>query len=120
MEEICVPSEWNFLNFLLYTHSLLFASFLNFGEDSIEQLYAFFYKPHPKHIVNDGWSVYDPLKEFERMGVTKNDAWRFSTVNRNYGVCNLLSSLFIDGNTRLECNREERILYISDKCTFPT
>ncbi|CAG8668776.1 9567_t:CDS:2, partial [Paraglomus occultum] len=55
--------------------------------DSIEQLYAFFYKPHPKHTVNDGWSVYDPLREFERMGVTKNDAWRFSTVNRNYSLC---------------------------------
>ncbi|CAG8555607.1 1044_t:CDS:2, partial [Paraglomus brasilianum] len=55
--------------------------------DSIEQLYAFFYNPYPKHIVNDGWSVYDPLREFERMGVTKNVAWRFSTVNRNYDLC---------------------------------
>ncbi|KAI9322725.1 protein-tyrosine phosphatase-like protein [Dichotomocladium elegans] len=52
---------------------------------SIDQLYAYAYQPQPKFTANNGWTIYDPLKEYERMGVgTKNDNWRFTTINRDY------------------------------------
>ncbi|KAL1916294.1 uncharacterized protein VTP21DRAFT_5911 [Calcarisporiella thermophila] len=55
---------------------------------SFEQLYAFFYRPIPPLKTNNGWKIYDPLKEYSRMGVTsKTDAWRFTTINRNYTYC---------------------------------
>ncbi|CAG8464200.1 3776_t:CDS:2 [Acaulospora colombiana] len=51
---------------------------------SINQVYAFYYEPENKFTSSDGWSIYDPLVEFERMGRT--DAWRYSTVNRSYTI----------------------------------
>ncbi|KAF9127236.1 hypothetical protein BGW39_006025 [Mortierella sp. 14UC] len=52
---------------------------------SVEDLYAFFYTPSPAFSVSDGWQIYDPLLEYERMGVgSKNDQWRFSELNKSY------------------------------------
>ena len=54
---------------------------------STDQLYAYSYQPQPAFTSTDGWKIYDPLKEYERMGVgTKNDNWRFTTINRDYTV----------------------------------
>ncbi|KFH66165.1 hypothetical protein MVEG_08266 [Podila verticillata NRRL 6337] len=52
---------------------------------SVEQLYAFFYTPSPPFTTTDGWQIYDPLIEYERMGVgSKNDQWRFSDINQSF------------------------------------
>lgn len=51
---------------------------------SPEQLYAYSYQPRPAFTANDGWKIYDPVAEFERMGVGKHDSWRFSSINRDY------------------------------------
>ncbi|KAK5809992.1 protein-tyrosine phosphatase-like protein [Linnemannia elongata] len=52
---------------------------------SVEQLYAFFYTPSPAFKTTDGWQIYDPLLEYERMGVmSKSDQWRVSELNRTY------------------------------------
>ncbi|CDH54043.1 phosphatases ii [Lichtheimia corymbifera JMRC:FSU:9682] len=52
---------------------------------SVDQLYAYSYQPQPNYTSNNGWRLYDPLHEYERMGVgTKNDSWRFTTINRDY------------------------------------
>ncbi|KAF8937068.1 hypothetical protein BGZ47_009200 [Haplosporangium gracile] len=52
---------------------------------SVEQLYAFFYTPSPAFKTTDGWQIYDPLLEYERMGVmSKSDQWRVSELNRSY------------------------------------
>lgn len=54
---------------------------------SVDQLYAYSYQPQPNYTSNNGWRLYDPLHEYERMGVgTKNDNWRFTTINRDYTV----------------------------------
>ncbi|KAI8802280.1 Myotubularin-like phosphatase domain-containing protein, partial [Cladochytrium replicatum] len=52
---------------------------------SIDQLYAFHYKPPTPFTSNDHFSLYDPNEEFKRLGVgTKTDAWRFTKINSNY------------------------------------
>ena len=60
---------------------------LSIKKGSTEQLYAYSYQPQPTFTSTNGWKIYDPLKEYERMGVgTKNDNWRFTTINRDYTV----------------------------------
>ncbi|KAF8961206.1 hypothetical protein BGZ46_001426 [Entomortierella lignicola] len=52
---------------------------------SVEQLYAFVYTPTPPFTTNDGWNIYDPLVEYERMGViSKNEQWRISDLNLSF------------------------------------
>ncbi|KAF9578931.1 hypothetical protein BGW38_005028, partial [Lunasporangiospora selenospora] len=52
---------------------------------SVEQLLAFYYTPRMPFTTTDGWQIYDPLKEYERMGVIKeNPNWRISNINENY------------------------------------
>lgn len=51
-----------------------------------EQLYAYSFQPRPPYTSTDGWKLYDPVAEFERMGVGKIDSWRFSSINRDYSV----------------------------------
>ena len=63
----------------------------------IEKLYAFSYQPQgsEKDVVPSGWSVYDPMKEWRRMGVgegEKNKNWRISKINSDYQVPRILSS----------------------------
>ena len=34
----------------------------------------------------NGWNIYDPIKEYERMGIGASDKWRFTVINRDYKV----------------------------------
>ena len=55
----------------------------------IEKLYAFTYQPQTPEKGLDGWKLYDPRKEWERLGVTEQDtgkAWRMSQFNTDYAV----------------------------------
>ena len=36
----------------------------------------------------DGWGIFDPLKEYERMGLP-GGKWRLSTANENYELCSV-------------------------------
>lgn len=52
---------------------------------SIDQLYAYAYQPRIPFTANNGWKIYDPIKEYERMGVDKNtNMWRFTPINQDY------------------------------------
>jgi myotubularin-related protein 6/7/8 len=54
---------------------------------SIEQLYAYAYQPRIPFTANNGWKIYDPIKEYQRMGVDNTtDMWRFTTINQDYKV----------------------------------
>jgi myotubularin-related protein 6/7/8 len=55
---------------------------------SLEQLYAFQYSPVSVERKFNGWKVYDPMKEYERMGIgtERCKAWRVSTINKDYTV----------------------------------
>ncbi|KAL2002330.1 hypothetical protein VTN02DRAFT_158 [Thermoascus thermophilus] len=54
----------------------------------IEKLYAFTYQPQAPEREFNGWDLYDPLKEWARLGVGKegsNTSWRISHINADYG-----------------------------------
>ncbi|CAO3704043.1 unnamed protein product [Rhizopus stolonifer] len=51
---------------------------------SVEQLYAYSYQPQVPFSTSGGWNTYDPLKEYERMGIGSSDKWRFTIINRDY------------------------------------
>lgn len=58
------------------------------ASDSTEQLYAYFFQPSPKYSTNHGWTIYDPMKEYKRMGMgSRSNSWRFTTINQSYTVC---------------------------------
>ena len=55
----------------------------------IEKLYAFAYQPQlPERSVNS-WGIYNPMKEWRRLGIGDNSRktkWRISSINTDYGV----------------------------------
>ena len=66
----------------------------------IEKLYAFTYQPQgpEKDVVPSGWSIYDPMKEWRRMGVGCDGGgrnWRISKINTDYGVSMSAIRVFI-------------------------
>ncbi|CAH1776561.1 unnamed protein product [Owenia fusiformis] len=50
------------------------------------RLFAFEYK---ESFDNNGWQVYDPIKELSRQGVKNmpNESWRITDINENYEFC---------------------------------
>ena len=55
----------------------------------IEKLYAFNYQPQSPEKDMDGWHIYDPGREWRRMGVGTVDSkanWRISQINQDYAV----------------------------------
>lgn len=55
----------------------------------VEKLYAFSYQPPPAEKEVNSWTIYDPKKEFMRLGVGEkgtNANWRISNINIDYGV----------------------------------
>ncbi|KAK2767488.1 hypothetical protein FQN54_003645 [Arachnomyces sp. PD_36] len=56
----------------------------------IEKLYAFTFKPPPPELQCNGWNIYNPLREWQRLGVGNgglNSSWRVSHINTDYGFC---------------------------------
>ena len=55
---------------------------------STNQLYAFFYDPVKVEKKINSWGIYQPAKEFARMGLgTKTNEWRMTYINKDYSVC---------------------------------
>lgn len=58
----------------------------------IEKLYAFSYQPQGPEKELNSWKLYDPRKEWQRLGLGgggANPSWRISTINVDYGVSRL-------------------------------
>ena len=54
---------------------------------STDKLYAFFYEPGKAEKKFSSWGIYQPEKEFARMGVgTKTNEWRVTYINKDYSV----------------------------------
>jgi myotubularin-related protein 6/7/8 len=54
---------------------------------STNQLYAFFYEPVKVEKKINSWGIYQPAKEFERMGLgTRTSEWRLTNINKDYSV----------------------------------
>lgn len=63
----------------------------------VDRLYAFSYPSSAREREIKGWDLYDPRKEFARMGISdenKASGWRISTINTKYQV-RLLTGLFM-------------------------
>ena len=65
---------------------------------STEQLYAFYDQPSSSNNL-DGWEVYEPHREYARMGVfdsetskARTSAWRSTAVNASYEYCSTYPS----------------------------
>lgn len=59
---------------------------LKYEKASVEQLYAYTFQPEAPFTTENGWNIYDPIKEYERMGIGASDKWRFTVINRDYKV----------------------------------
>ncbi|KAI5477738.1 protein tyrosine phosphatase [Pseudohyphozyma bogoriensis] len=60
------------------------------GSGGLEGLYAYFYDggEDRKGKKKEGWDVYQPEKEFKRMGLgTRSSAWRVSKINNDFEFC---------------------------------
>lgn len=56
---------------------------------SIEKLYAFTFQPPAAELALNGWELYNPRKEWARLGVGRADQdsnWRISRINTDYKV----------------------------------
>ncbi|OLL25056.1 Phosphoinositide 3-phosphatase [Neolecta irregularis DAH-3] len=63
---------------------------------SVLCLYAFSYKPGLLESSLNSWSLYDPRKEFIRLGVnTRTKEWRFTNVNMNFERCPTYPELLV-------------------------
>ncbi|ODQ50914.1 phosphatases II [Saitoella complicata NRRL Y-17804] len=52
---------------------------------TIESMYAFFYTPGKSEAAQNGWGLWDPVKEYQRLGVgSQNPNWRITNVNKDY------------------------------------
>ncbi|XP_067949283.1 myotubularin-related protein 2-like isoform X2 [Watersipora subatra] len=54
-------------------------------------LFAFTYQDSP---VENGWNVYKPMEEYERMGVP-NECWKVTRINDNYQLCDSYPSTLV-------------------------
>ncbi|KAJ1551795.1 hypothetical protein HK096_007737 [Nowakowskiella sp. JEL0078] len=53
--------------------------------ENIEQLYAFSYQPSTPLTSTNGWQIYDPQREYHRMGIDqRNKLWRLSSINKDF------------------------------------
>jgi myotubularin-related protein 6/7/8 len=56
----------------------------------LEKLYAFSYNPPSPQKSVDGWKLYNPKKEFARLGISAESAssgWRVTKINGDYKAC---------------------------------
>lgn len=68
---------------------------------SIENLYAFSYKPVPKERQIQGWSLYDPREEFRRQGISEKQqdrGWRITNINKDYSFSPTYPSFLVVPN----------------------
>ncbi|EMR10522.1 hypothetical protein PNEG_01232 [Pneumocystis murina B123] len=63
---------------------------------SIRDVYAFVYKPGKAEASFNGWTLYQPIKEFERQGVgIRTKEWRITNINKNYLLCSTYPSILV-------------------------
>jgi hypothetical protein len=59
----------------------------------IEKLYAYSYPSNSAEKAVKGWDIYDPKKEFRRMGISEKSldkGWRITNINSKFEVCTRL------------------------------
>ncbi|CAJ1380577.1 unnamed protein product [Effrenium voratum] len=73
------------------------------GANFTQVLFAF---PHAAAVGTreDGWSLLDPRREFERMGITESCPWLISPINSEYELCDTYPSTLVLPRS---CSREQ-------------
>ncbi|CAN8096596.1 unnamed protein product [Discula destructiva] len=65
---------------------------------SIEKLYAFHYRTHPKERHVRGWELYNIRDEFRRQGISDklpDRGWRITDINKDYNFCPTYPSVLV-------------------------
>lgn len=65
---------------------------------SIEKLYAFSYRTHPKERNVRGWALYNIRDEFRRQGISdklRDRGWRITDINKDYSFCPTYPSVLV-------------------------
>ena len=85
------------------------------GLRSISQTFAFANREHEAIYANlldkppsarqmvNGWEIYEPIGEYERLGLVERNGWRLSFANNRYQLCNSYPSCFV---VPKNCNEE--------------
>ncbi|PRT55019.1 Phosphoinositide 3-phosphatase [Wickerhamiella sorbophila] len=56
--------------------------------EDTSDLYAFVYRPAPPESNFNCWDLYDPVKEYRRMGIVPEDtSWRITNANNSFTLC---------------------------------
>ncbi|KAH3745479.1 Myotubularin 1 [Pelomyxa schiedti] len=66
---------------------------------SVTRLFAFYYRPT---FNENGWNIYDPLREYRRLGIP-DSTWRISEANMRYTLCPSYPTLLV---VPYECDDE--------------
>ncbi len=82
-----IPDDDNFDK--LINHILIHA----FPLSNNRKLFAFEHKT--ADFIDEGWSIYDPIQEFERLGLTDSKKWRITSLNQDYTFCDTYPSLLV-------------------------
>ncbi|KAF1958395.1 phosphatases II [Byssothecium circinans] len=64
----------------------------------LDKLQAFSYKPKPPENEQNGWQVYDPRREWKRLGISPKDSekgWRISEINIEYKYSETYPALIV-------------------------
>lgn len=72
--------------FALFDHTYSMIYQYAFGEGDGFQFTFAKVSEEKFHGAEDGWKVYEPMAELERLGVTDSNFWRISHVNSNYSL----------------------------------
>lgn len=65
---------------------------------SIDKLYAFSYRAHPKERHVRGWEFYNIREEFRRQGISEklpDRGWRITDINKDYSFCPTYPSVLV-------------------------
>ncbi|KAI9350057.1 Myotubularin-like phosphatase domain-containing protein, partial [Zopfochytrium polystomum] len=87
---------------------------------SIDQHYAFYHQPTSNVIKSkQGWNVFDPTREFERMGLgTRTQAWRITTINNDFSFSSTYPRI-IGVPARISDNVLKHAGKFRSKCRIP-
>lgn len=81
-----------------------------------KKLFAFEHKT-TTHI-DEGWTIYNPEQEYERMGLLDSKKWRFTSINKNYTFCETYPSLLVVPTSTSD-KELELISEFRSKCRLP-
>ncbi|CAI5757030.1 unnamed protein product [Candida verbasci] len=75
----------------VFTKLSSLVTILKTENNNLKTLYAFEYKPNmlEQNLELNGWKIYDPIKEYSRLGLItdKETYWRIANVNQDYKFC---------------------------------